>query len=92
MKYPPRFYKKQTYIGIENSVPLHQAHTYTDKPRLSIKRFNGRPYNKYEFESIIEYDPVTWNNLVDKIKARAKTENMGVRVTDNHVFSVPIWV
>ncbi len=89
-KYPKRFFKDRFYIGVKtlSREPPRQEWVHT----LSIRKFKGKPYNKYEYEVITEYDERLWNELLDEIRNEAKLKNKDVEITEDYAYTVPKWV
>jgi len=76
VEYFKRFYKSKFYIGISLD---HK------NKGLSIERFNGVPYNKYDYDLIGEYSKLLWESLITTIKVEAKEKNKKVRIDElNH--------
>jgi len=89
MKYPKRFFKNQFYIGVKTK---ERVAPYSDwEDRLSIRRFRGKPYNKYEYTRIIEYDEQSWQNLLGEIREEAQHKNLDVETTEDYAYTIPKW-
>ena len=72
-KKPVRFYASKTYIGV--STTNHSHYDYSSKV-LSLDRFSGRPYNRFEYDEIYEYDDATWQHFIDKMAEIGKLSGM----------------
>jgi len=70
-----KFQKDKNYIGVK----LHHH------DGLSIESFQGKPYNKHEYDLIGHYSVSLWDKLLDEIKKEADENNKDVRIDElNH--------
>ena len=81
---PKRFYSERKYIGINFRKEEHGE--WIDS--LIINKFQGHPYNKYDFKIIVEYNNDLWNHLIQRIKSEAAVYNREAVIKDDYAYTV----
>lgn len=80
---PKRFYRERKYIGATFRKEEHGE--WIDS--LTINKFQGRPYNVYNFKIIVEYNNDLWNHLIQRIKSEATVYNREAIIKDDYAYT-----
>lgn len=80
---PKRFYRERKYIGINFRKEEHGE--WIDS--LTINKFQGHPYNKYDFKIIVEYNNGLWNHLIQRIKSESAVHNREAVIKDDYAYT-----
>jgi hypothetical protein len=87
-----RFYKNIEYIGVKTDYPLYKNFNKFDVKSIEIKRFFGKPYNKYEYNTYFIFSQNKWNELLQTLSSDAEKYNMEVYEKQGIASLSPIWI
>lgn len=82
---PKRFYKSQEYIGVKTKKEEHGEWIES----TFIQRFQGKPYSRAEWDTIMEYSNERWNLLLDRIQKEAQAQNRNPVITETYAYTAP---